>query len=375
MRFSKLSIVAFASLLLAACAIVPGGDVYISEQDQKVNAQSPSISVEQIEFVKLTSENTKRKTVKLRKPYRNFKLEARVDKYSYRVGAGDVLKVSVWEHPELLNLGTSETVIPVVGFQVDSRGKIFYPHVGVYHVGGRTVFAIREGLREALSQFVKNPQLDVTVIKYVANKIYMTGQLAKPIPIVMQGQAITLLDAINSAGGVSSKADLNDIVVIRKGKRRHIDLYAMLHYGDMRQNILLQSGDQIHVGATKPKYAHIMGQVVTPSTISISPEGVSLADGLASSRGINELTADAKAIYIIRESKIKGKVAKVYMLDLSNMAAMVLAAKFDLKAEDVVYIAKSPIVKWNQLLSVIRPTMSLVDAVSTTRNSVNNILK
>ncbi len=370
MRFVKFSIVAFLLSILSACTLVPGGEVFISAADKKLSNQTPSITVEQIEFQKITAQNTRGIAVKARKPYRNFKLEQQVKNYSYKVGAGDVLTIIVWEHPELLNLGTRESVIPVKGFQIDSKGFIFYPFVGNYQVAGKTIFAIRKGLGEALKKYVKQPQLDVSVLKYASQKIHLTGQFARPLPIPLQGQAITLLDAVNLAGGATPRANLSDVVVIRKGQRRIIDLYALLHFGDMRQNILLRDGDQIHVPSQKPKYAYVMGQVASPQPVPITPEGVTLAEALGKARGINEITANASAVYVIRDSKMAGKVAKVYLLDLSNMAAMVLASKFELKSEDVVYVSKSPIVKWNQLLSVVRPSLTSTREIISTQAAV-----
>lgn len=375
MRLFKLYIVICLGLLISSCALVPGGDIYLSEADRKISEQTPSITVEQIEFSKITAQNTKRKYTKLHEPHRNLGLEQQVKNYTYKIGAGDVLKVIVWEHPELLNLGTQDAAIPVSGFDVDSKGYIFYPYVGRFHVEGQSVFALQVSLSEALSKFIESPQLSVTVVGFASKKIYLTGQFVKPAPIVMGKQAITLFDAVIRAGGLKTTADLDNIVVIRDGARRHVDLFSMVQFGDMRENMLLKDGDQIHVAAQKPKYVHVMGQVGVPISIPMTAEGVSLAQALAAARGINEITANAAAIYVIRESHIIGKVAKIHMLDLSNMAAMVLAAKFELQNEDVVYIAKAPIVKWNQLLSIVKPSLGVPGSLNSVKASVQNILK
>ena len=371
MRFFKSSLIIIFSLFLTACAVIPGGEVYISDADRKMSEETPSITLEQIEFHKITAANTSAKKTKRRQPHRNAKLENQIKNYAYKVGAGDILQVTVWEHPELLNLGAEG--LPAIGFLVDSQGNIFYPYIGRTHIAGQSIYTIRDQLSEALAKYIENPQLDVTVTTFASKKIYLTGEISRPLPLVMQGQAITLLDAITQAGGVTKNADMNDIVVVRKGQRRHIDLYAMMHYGDMRQNILLKDRDQIHVASQKPKYAYVMGQVATPLTIAVSPEGTSLAEALGRASGINEASADASAIYIIRESHKKGKIAKVYMLDLSNMAAMVLASKFEILSEDVVYIAKAPIVKWNQLLSVLNPSLGLPSTLNSTKTAVQAI--
>lgn len=350
---------------------MPGGEVYISDADRKMSNETPSITVEQIEFEKITSSNTHPRKDKNRKPHGNAKLERQILNYSYKVGPGDILQVTVWEHPELLNLG--QDGLPAIGFMIDSQGKIFYPYVGRISIDNKTVYDIRDQLSEALSKYIENPQLDVTVTKYASKKVYLTGEIATVGPLVMQGRALTVLDAVTAAGGVTRNADMDDIVVVRKGQRRHIDLFALLHYGDMRQNILLQNNDQIHIAYKKPSYAFVMGQATNRLTIEVSPDGTTLADALGRANGINEITADASAIYVIRESHKKDKIAKVFMLDLSNMAAMVLASKFEILSQDVVYIAKSPVVKWNQLLSVLNPSLGLPGSVNSAIDSVEAI--
>lgn len=371
MRFLSLVFVLLMSLTLASCALVPGGEVLISKADREYSDRTPSITLEQIEFYKITAANTKSIQVKKRQPHRNPRLEQQMKSYSYKVGSGDILQVTVWEHPELLNLGKEG--LPAIGFLIDSQGFIFYPYVGRMQVAGKSVYSIRDQLSEALAKYIENPQLDVTVTRFASQKIYLTGEITRPLPIILQNQAVTLLDAINSAGGVTSRADLDDIVVVRKGKRRHIDLYALMHYGDMRQNILLTDGDQIHVASQKPQTAYVMGQVASPLTIAIRPDGVTLAEAIGQARGLNENSADASAVYVIRSSVKIGKVAKVHMLDLSNMAAMVLASKFELKAEDVIYIAKAPIVKWNQVLSIINPTLEIPGKLNAAQDGIVGI--
>lgn len=363
MRNFQFSAILFLVLFLASCALLPGTDVHISEADRKLSEKTPSITVEQIEFHKITPSNTFKTQAKRRQPHRNPQLEQEVENYAYTVGRGDVLQVTVWEHPELLNLG--EEGLPAIGFLIDSQGFIFYPYVGRLHVSGLSAQSIRSLLSDALNEFIENPQLNVTITTFASKKIYLTGEIRSPLPQVLNAQALTLLDAINQAGGVTSTADLNNVVVVRKGSIRHIDLYALQHYGDMRQNLLLQDGDQIHVASQKTKTAYIFGQVGRSLSIGISTEGTTLADALGEARGINESSANASAIYVIRKSQLKGKIAKIHMLDLTNMAAIVLAGKFNLQNEDVVYIAKSPIVKWNELLSVTSPSVGFYNGSAT----------
>ena len=157
----------------------------------------------------------------------------------YRLGAEDVMLVSVWKDEQL----TREVV-------VRPDGVFSFPLVGDIRAEDRTVEEIRADLVHRLTKYIPNPNVSVAVMKVLSYKIYVVGRVNKPGEYVI-GHYTDVLQALSLAGGLTPFAAENDIKVIRRVRgQQQVFLF---RYGDVRkgqdleQNILLQRGDSIMV--------------------------------------------------------------------------------------------------------------------------------
>ena len=102
-----------------------------------------------------------------------------------------------------------------------------------------------------------------------------------------------------------------------------------------------------------------MGEVNQPQLLKIDRVGMTLTEALSSAGGINELSADATGIFVIRSSdNKKERMADVYQLNMSDASALVIGTEFDLKPYDIVYVTAAPISRWNRVISQFLPTIS-----------------
>jgi polysaccharide export outer membrane protein len=158
---------------------------------------------------------------------------------SYRLGAEDVLLISVWRDEQL----TREVV-------VRPDGMFSFPLVGDIQAEDRTVDEIRTDLVKRLTKYIPNPNVSAAVTKVLSYKIYVVGRVNKPGEYLI-GHYTDVLQALSLAGGLTPFAAENDIKVIRRFKG-HQQVF-LFRYGDVRkgqdleQNILLQRGDSIMV--------------------------------------------------------------------------------------------------------------------------------
>ena len=157
----------------------------------------------------------------------------------YRLGAEDILLVSVWKDEQL----TREVV-------VRPDGMFSFPLVGDIHAENQTVDDIRGELVNRLTKYIPNPNVSVAVTKVASYKVYVVGRVNKPGEYVI-GHYADVLQALSLAGGLTPFAGENDIKVMRRvrGEQQAIPFrYGDIRKGrDLEQNILLQRGDVVMV--------------------------------------------------------------------------------------------------------------------------------
>lgn len=153
--------------------------------------------------------------------------------YLYRIGAEDVLRITVWDHPELNDPSTntpinynpagSTATNPLsnrgssnpIGTTVDAEGNIYYPFAGQVHLAGLTPRAASVVLSKKLSGKIRNPQVSINVTNYRSQRIQVIGAVGRPQTVSLADVPLTILDAITQAGGVQSNAQTSAIFVIR----------------------------------------------------------------------------------------------------------------------------------------------------------------
>ena len=98
-----------------------------------------------------------------------------------------------------------------------------------------------------MSVYIEQVQLDVRVTAYRSQRVYVVGEVKTPGIQLVRDIPLTVLEAINSAGGFDTEADSRNIILTRAGKTYHVNLLALYEGGDLRQNVLLQHGDVLNV--------------------------------------------------------------------------------------------------------------------------------
>lgn len=124
----------------------------------------------------------------------------------YRIGVSDLLRVSVFQVPDL----------SFDELRVDSSGNIHMPLIGAVRAEGRTAAELARVMTDELgSQFLRNPQVVITVTEAANQKVTVDGAVTKPGVYTMRGRT-TLMQAVAMAEGPSRTADLRSLAVFRR---------------------------------------------------------------------------------------------------------------------------------------------------------------
>jgi len=195
----------------------------------------------------------------------------------YRIGAGDVLRVMVYQNQDL----SLET-------RVTEAGTISFPLLGMVQVGGLTVTAaerlITDGLRRG--NFVRQPQVNVVVMQVRGNQVSVLGLVNRPGRFPLEKADLRLSDLIAMAGGVAQGG--SDVIVLngeREGKpwRAEIDLPSLFAAGGRSRDPVMQDGDTIWVD--RQPIVYIYGEVQRPGPMRLE-RGMTLMQALATGGGL-----------------------------------------------------------------------------------------
>lgn len=163
---------------------------------------------------------------------------AGVESDHYLIGPTDVLKISVFQVPDL----------SFDELRVDSSGNIQMPLIGTVHAADMTPGQLSETLRSQLgARYLQNPQVSVSVVESASQKVTIDGDVTKPGVYEMRGRT-TLIQAVAMAEGPTRTADLSSVAVFRNVDGQRLvavfDLRAIRN-GEMQDPVIL--GDDIVV--------------------------------------------------------------------------------------------------------------------------------
>nr|WP_230943264.1 polysaccharide biosynthesis/export family protein [Burkholderia cepacia] len=282
---------------------------------------------------------------------------------AYTLGAGDVLQITVWDHPELaLAQGQQQQTNarpadPPQGFVIDEAGNVQVPYAGNVPVAGLTVDGARQAISAALARYFVTPKVTVRVASFRAKQIHVDGEVRTPGAVPVNDVPLTLYEAVGRAGGFTAAADQSRVELVRDGVTYPLDLPDMLARGVNPSSLVLRDGDLLRVVPREENGVYVMGEVNRPTTaLPLRTGRLTLSDALSQAGSFNSASADAAQLYVIRGAS--SDAPRVFHLDARSPVAMMLANQFDLQPKDVIYVDSNSLVRASRVLNLLLPAIN-----------------
>jgi len=369
--YCRSSLVLAAALLLNGCATFPDWLSASGASREQVQEKHDTGRIEGIQLVDV-NDSLARKLADAKKLGQFANVFPSVGSNNYLIGPGDIVEVSVWEAPPAMLFGavvldpkSGPTTTRAVTFpeqMVTPDGTINMPFAGRIPVKGRTTHEIEMDIVKRLQGKANFPQILVRVIKNNTSNVTVVGEVSSSILMPLTPKGERLLDALAAGGGVKQPVNRMAVQLSRENMTATMALDSIIR--DPKQNILLKPGDVV-TALHQPQSFSVLGATGKNEEIPFEAQGISLAQALARSGGLNDSRADARGVFVFRfeDSKLvekkdspqatNGTVPVVYQIDLRDPASFFVTQNFPVQNRDVIYVSNSPEAEFNKFLRLV----------------------
>ena len=272
-------------------------------------------------------------------------------KYEYILGASDTVSINLTDTDDLD--GT---------YLIDEMGMIDLPFIGKVKLDNLTLNDAQNILQKVIQNFYKNPDLQINIEEFNSNKVNVVGAVRNQITIELNQKPIRLIEAAIQANFNPSAADKlygTKGLLRRDSKVYKIDLLNAFQNNDERENFYLKKDDVLFIDRNSDAI-HVFGEVTKPGVYFPNMD-YSLTE-LISTSGLNQLTSNARKVYVIREKLNSFLEVDVFQLNIKNPVNLIAGRKFLLQERDIVFIPPTNIVKWNRTISLLLPQTNLFNS-------------
>jgi polysaccharide export outer membrane protein len=309
------------------------------------------------------------------------------------VGVGDVLNISIFEAQPggLFTPGQAAGARPgnfvdVPPQAVDQRGSIHVPYAGAIPALGQTIPDIQDTIVARLGNRAIEPQVVVSLNQQHSNVVSVLGNVNAPGALGLNSSGERLLQVIARAGGPKFEAIESYVTLQRDGRRAKVLLSRIVH--EPSENIYVRAGDVVFITHEAPTFTALgaLNQNVFGfnSEIPFDVETLTLAQALGKAGGLNDQQSDPSEVYVYRYEDrsflnklgiettrfVFDKIPTIYRVNLRDPSGMLLAAGFQMRKKDVMFVANARVVDYYKLLTLINNTTATVRNVNSAVHEV-----
>jgi polysaccharide export outer membrane protein len=313
-------------------------------------------------------------------------------------GVGDVLNISIFEAAPggLFTPATAAGARPgnfvdLPAQAVDQKGSIYVPYAGEIPAAARTLPEIQQAIVARLRNRAIEPQVVVSLNQQHSSVVSVLGDVNTPGVLALNSVGERLLALIARAGGPKFEAIETYVTLQRDGRDVRVLLSRIVH--DPRENIFVRPNDVIFLSHEAPTFTALgaLNQNVFGfnSEIPFDVETLTLAQAIGKAGGLNDLQSDPAEVFIYRYEDrhflekfgvdttkfTYDRIPTIYHVNLRDPSGYLLAAGFQMRTKDVMFVANAKVVDYYKLLTLINNTAASVNNTATAVTAVNTAVK
>lgn len=348
----------------------------------------------------------------------SVRLPSVVDPGPYRIGVGDVLllatRASGGTVEELTGLLAAQNSRQ--GYTVQDDGAIAVPDVGRIGLEGLTLEEAEVRLFQRLVENRIDPTFSLEIAEFNSKRVSIGGAVGNPAIVPLALTPLYLDEALTFSGGIATPdVDFASIRIYRQGSLYQIPLVEYLSKPDLQKTRLIAGDsvfvdtefelekaqayfkeqitlaqfrqqsrvqalaelttevelrraalaetrrnfqDQMALDAVDRDFVYLTGEVARPGRFAL-PFGrqATLADAIFADGGFSSETGNPAQLYVLRGSTTDSDVVTAWHLNAKNIGNLLLATRFNLLPNDIVFIAEQPITRWNRVVQQLVPSL------------------
>ena len=269
-------------------------------------------------------------------------------KYRYILGSSDLVFVNLSDIEDLDG-----------SYVIDQDGKIDLPFIGKVKINEYSLDQAQQVLEKEIKEYYKNPDLQIKIEEYNSSKAHVVGAVKNQITLNLNQKPIRLIEAAITAGfnpGSGQKNFGTKGILRRDNQVYKINLENAFKNSDDKENFYIKKNDVLFIDRNSDSI-HVFGEISKPGVYYPNLD-YSLTE-LISTSGLNQLTANAKKIYVIRENYEQFLSVSIFQLNIQNPVNLIVGKKFKLRSGDIIFIPPAKIVQWNRIISLLLPQTDL----------------
>ena len=307
----------------------------------------------------------------------------------YFLGPGDVFELKIIDVPELSS-----------ALEVLSDGTVSVPLVGSVFIKNMSLDNARDLIQEKLSEHLLVPEVQLKMVRFRPLRVTLIGEVQSPGLYLIKNKVgdfatktITMVDAIQQAGGLTNRSDIKEVKVVRKYfengkpqfKEASFNLWELINDGNQENNPILFDGDSIVIKkvenptkeSTEFAFANltpksivvkVIGGVKTPGILEL-PANTPLSQAVFSAGGPKDFVTKNKAqlIRLNKDGSVSNKKYKINKeLPTSEKNNPLL------KNNDIVYVAPNKFSKTTGALATIAKPLTNAVTILTFLKFIDN---